>query len=211
LVNALIFHNKDLSMGFNELRPGIVHRIDKDTSGVIVVAKDNSTHLKLSEQFKAKTVHRVYRAVVYAGPVRNEGRIETKLARHPNDRKKFASLTKDSKSQSGKRAVTHFTVKARHPSGLALIECRLETGRTHQIRVHMSEMGCAIVNDPIYGNPKRQNQLKSEALRRLILESNRLALHAAELGFVHPTNGRTMLFKSESPAELAALFEIFKT
>lgn len=211
MVNALIFHRKDLSLGFNELRPGVVHRIDKDTSGVIVFAKNNSAHLKLAEQFKLKTVHRIYRTVVYGSPARNEGRIESRLARDPHERKRFASVKRDAPSAFGKRAVTHFTVKARHPSGLSLIECRLETGRTHQIRVHLSEMGCAIVNDPIYGQPKRFNQLKSDILRRIVMESKRLALHACELGFVHPATGKQMLFKSESPPELDALFEIFKT
>jgi 23S rRNA pseudouridine1911/1915/1917 synthase len=119
-------------------------------------------------------------------------------------------VAKGDDGTAGKRAVTHFTVKARHPSGLALVECRLETGRTHQIRVHLAEMGCAIVNDPIYAQPRRQNQLRSEVLRRLLNASGRLALHAAELGFVHPAHGKPVLFKSEESAELGPLFDIFK-
>ncbi len=181
LVHALLFHTKNLSMGFNELRPGIVHRLDKDTSGLLVIAKTDHAHKALAEQFKAHTVKRRYWAIVHSTPRLASGVITTFLNRHPSDRKKYASSTK------GKKAVTHYRVLKTH-GAFSLLECRLETGRTHQIRVHLSEMGHPLVGDVIYG---RKEKFKS-----------RLGLHAFELGFEHPLSGEGMNFKSQWPKDL---------
>jgi 23S rRNA pseudouridine1911/1915/1917 synthase len=199
LVNVLLGKFPDLSVGFHEQRPGIVHRLDKDTSGILVVAKTHQALENLAAQFKAKTVHRLYHALVYGKPAVSSGRIESFLARHPVHRKKFHSAAQ------GKRAVTHFRVLA-SARGLSLLECRLETGRTHQIRVHLSEKECPIVGDPIYGTPKRLKALSQE----LALEINALqgiGLHAFELGFNHPVTGEFLKFHEDWPENLLPLVQ----
>jgi 23S rRNA pseudouridine1911/1915/1917 synthase len=185
LVNILLHHVGRLSMGFSEHRPGIVHRLDRDTSGILVAAKNDLAHHGLAAQFRAKTAHRIYWAIVHGAPSPASGTYKTYLARHPRDRKRFASAA------AGKLAVTHYKVLQIAPpqQRLSWIQCRLETGRTHQIRVHLSEAGHPIFGDPIYGRRK-------EALR--------LALHACELGFTHPRRGDNLFFKVGWPEELAA-------
>lgn len=183
LVNILLHRVGRLSMGFNERRPGIVHRLDRDTSGILVAAKNDFAHTQLAAQFKAKTAHRVYWALVHGTPKRKDGTITTHLARHPADRKRFASAAR------GKRAVTHWRVLASH-GDLSWMRLQLETGRTHQIRVHLSEMGFPIVGDPIYGRRKE--------------DGVRLALHATELGFTHPRTGQTLAFSRVWPEPLAS-------
>ena len=207
LVNALVHHTADLSMGFGEKRPGIVHRLDRDTSGLIVIAKNDAAHKMLAEQFKKKTTHRVYWAVVYGDVKQESGRFESLLARHPKDRKRFASNAK-----SGKRAITHFTVVKKSPlKQLTLVKLQLETGRTHQIRVHLSEAGHPIVGDIVYGGSKgvsgRTKTLKSSDLVKYIESMPRFALHAAELGFVHPRTKEELKFTSEWPSDLKPLLE----
>lgn len=202
LVNALIHYTDDLSMGFHEKRPGIVHRLDKETSGLLVIAKDNSTHENLAQQFQKKSVHRIYEALVFGHLKQPSGRIETLLARHPTQRKKFAST-----QNKGKKAITHYQVlKEFHD--LSLLQLRLETGRTHQIRVHLSEMGHPIVGDDTYGGVKRAKNLKSVRLRKFIQDMNRIALHAKELGFCHPEKEEQLMFQAPWPTDMSEIFEL---
>ncbi len=184
LVNILLHHTSDLSMGFGENRPGIVHRIDRDTSGILVVAKTDSAHRALAAQFQEKTVHRIYWTVVAGVPAKASGTIQTHLLRHPSDRKRFAST----KTGKGKLAVTHFKVRKK-ASDCSWVECKLETGRTHQIRVHMTELGHPILGDAIYGGKFKK-------------AAPRLALHACELGFEHPRTGEQMFFQLPWPEDL---------
>lgn len=206
LVNALIHHTTDLSMGLNEQRPGIVHRIDKDTSGLLVVAKNNHSHQHLAAQFKAKTTHRIYHALTFQTPNPLEGSIESHLVRHPKDRKRFASegIVANPK---GKWAKTHYKVLGVHPTGIALVRCQLETGRTHQIRVHLSEKHAPILGDWHYTSSGRLKNLKSNTLRGLIQSMTGIGLHAVELGFIHPRTGENMLFRAPWPDNLQPLVE----
>ena len=208
LVNALLHHTSNLSQGFNEQRPGLVHRIDKDTSGLLVIAKNEEAQRFIAVQFQAKTTHRVYRALVFGKFVSPSGKIESYLRRHPDDRKRVASTPlRDDGTSDGKRAVTHYKVIQYHPTGFSLVELKLETGRTHQIRVHLSEMGHPILGDEIYGASKRLKSLKSVHLRKMIEELPRFALHAMELGFVHPRTKETLKFRAPWPADLMPLIE----
>jgi len=181
IVNALLSHCDNLSGINGVMRPGIVHRIDKDTSGIIVIAKNNEAHVSLSEQLKEHSITRCYSALV-EGRVKNEkGTIETLIGRNPKDRKEMAVVTR-----SGKRAVTHYTVLEQFEN-YTLIEARLETGRTHQIRVHMAHIGHPIVGDPVYGYKKQR------------FETNGQLLHARILGFVHPRTGEYVEFEAPLP------------
>ena len=193
LVNALLAHCRDLRGIGGELRPGIVHRIDKDTSGLLVVAKDDATMNTLAAAFKAHTIERVYDALVIGKPPGPDGRIDTLYGRDPRERKKFSSRVR-----TGKRAVTNWRVVERF-AGAARIEARLETGRTHQVRVHLAALGCALLGDRTYGNPPRDL-----ALRAIGERLGRQALHARVLGFVHPATGERMTFESEPPPDLRA-------
>ncbi len=170
LVNALLYHCGDSLSGINgQLRPGIVHRIDRDTSGLIIAAKNDKAHLALAEQLQDHSLARVYEAVVYGNFKEDEGTVDAPIGRHPVDRKKMAIDRKD-----GRRAVTHWTVLGRYP-GYTHIQCRLETGRTHQIRVHMASIGHPLVGDPVYGgNHKGLPGLTGQCL------------HARKLRFIHP-------------------------
>ncbi len=196
LVNALLFHTKNLSMK-NEQRPGIVHRLDKETSGLLVIAKNDISHEKLSQQFRDKTTHRVYYALVCGSISKKNGIVQSFLARHPSNRKKYASVksnnriitTFSEKIVQGKWAVTKFE-KISQASGMTYVKLKLETGRTHQIRVHLSEMGHCLVGDIAYGY---------SAQKATVQNLNRFYLHAAELGFVHPKTNETLLFKVSWP------------
>lgn len=208
LVNALLHHTSSLSQGFNEQRPGLVHRIDKDTSGLLVIAKNEEAQRFIAMQFQAKTTHRVYRALVFGKFVNPSGKIESYLRRHPDDRKRVASTPlRDDGTSDGKRAVTHYKVIQYHQTGFSLVELKLETGRTHQIRVHLSEMGHPILGDETYGASKRLKALKSVHLRKMIEGLPRFALHAMELGFVHPRTKETMRFRAPWPNDLLPLIE----
>jgi 23S rRNA pseudouridine1911/1915/1917 synthase len=190
LVNALLHHCGDALPGVGgERRPGIVHRLDKDTSGVMVVAKDEPTLVALQVLFHGHDLERRYLALV-EGVVPERGSFKTKYGRDPRDRKKFSS-----KVESGKRAVTHWTVKERLP-GATLIEARLETGRTHQIRVHFKDAGHPVVGDQTYARPPRDAKLR-EVARTL----GRQALHAHVLGFKHPRTGVYHEWRSLVPAD----------
>lgn len=198
LVNALLFHTRELSMK-NEMRPGIVHRIDKETSGLLVVAKNDRAHEKLSQQFKNKTTHRIYYALLDGLLPKITGTCKSYLARHTQDRKKFASVRENNRIitepdltiANAKWAVTHFT-KLAHHSNMSYVKLKLETGRTHQIRVHMGELGHSIIGDTLYGYSIKKKK---------DLSLDRFYLHAAELGFVHPSTSESMLFKAAWPAQ----------
>ncbi len=179
LVNALLYHCKDLSSINGVKRPGIVHRIDKDTSGLIMVAKNDNAHNFLAEQLKDKTAHRVYVALVHGNVHVKKGIINAPIGRDPKSRIKMA-VVKD-----GKDAVTEFTV-LNYYKDFTLIECRLKTGRTHQIRVHMSYIGYPLVGDPLYGPRK-------------LRYGDKQYLHAKELSFVHPTTKQTVTFTTDMP------------
>ena len=179
LVNALMYHCKDSLSGINgEIRPGIVHRIDKDTSGLLVVAKNDFAHEHLARQFKEHSINRVYNAIVYGNVKNDEGDIDAPIGRHKTDRKKFCVTPVNSKN-----AFTHYKVLERL-NGYTLIEAKLKTGRTHQIRVHMQSIGHPLAGDPVYG-PKS-----------VIKELDGQALHAGTIGFIHPSTNQYIEFNS---------------
>ena len=190
LVNALLYHCRGRLSGVGgAIRPGIVHRIDKDTSGLLVVAKDDLTHQGLSEQMAVHAIHRVYHAVVYGNIRQDTGTIEAPIGRDPRDRKRMAVTP-----GQGKRACTHWQVLERF-GRFTLLACRLETGRTHQIRVHMAHIGHPLAGDPVYGP------------RSVIRDLQGQCLHAKELGFRHPVTGQEMRFDSPLPAYFTTFLE----
>lgn len=190
LVNALLHHCKDLS-GINGVaRPGIVHRIDKDTSGIIVVAKNDAAHNDLARQFKEHTIKREYFAILEGRMGKDEGTVDAPLARHAKDRLKYAVI------QGGKRAVTHYQTIEVYNS-CSLVKCNLETGRTHQIRVHMAFISHPLLGDTVYG------------LKRQKLVNDGQALHAKNLGFIHPTTKEYVEFTSQLPVYFKELIRKF--
>ena len=200
LVNALLHHCRGQLSGIGGVaRPGIVHRIDKDTSGLLVVAKSDAAHEGLARQFADHSIERAYLAVVGGHPVPSAGTVSGAIGRSRYDRKKMAMVEARGESGRGKHAVTHYKTLERLDSS-ALVECRLETGRTHQVRVHMSSIGHALLGDPTYGRPPAR-------LRPLLnqLHFARQALHAAVLGFIHPLTGEEMRFESALPADFREL------
>ena len=178
-------------------RPGIVHRIDKDTSGLLVVAKANIAHEGLARQFAAHSIDRRYLAIVKGVPKTKEGTVDAPLARSAANRKKIAIV----EGSRGKRAVTHWK-RVNVLRDAALVECRLETGRTHQVRVHMASIGHPLIGDPVYG---RSGKTHGKLLKEL--QFHRQALHAAELGFVHPVTKHRMSFSSPMPSDMQELFK----
>lgn len=203
LVNALLYHCQELAMGFNEQRPGIVHRLDKDTSGVLVVAKNDFAHEALAQQFRARTIHRLYWALALGDVRPTQGTIRSYLARHPTQRLRFASL-KNSEN-SGKLAITHYSLKKKFSNGISLLHCRLETGRTHQIRVHLSELNCPLLGDRLYGSNVKTKNIKNLELREMVQKLARVGLHAAELGFIHPRSKEKVAFSAPWPDDLLAI------
>src|SRR6185503_204062 len=199
LVNALLAHCGDSLSGIGGVRrPGIVHRLDKDTSGVMVVAKNDATHHGLSKLFAAHDLTRIYQALVWGAPKAKGGTIDAPIARHPVDRKRMAV-----RQTSGKRAVTEYWLEKRFGPPLtpiaSLMGAKLHTGRTHQVRVHMAHLGCPVVGDPVYG--RRRNSAGPLSLKSF----GRQALHAAILEFRHPRTGREMTFATELPHDMAKL------
>ena len=197
LVNALLHHCAGRLSGIGGVaRPGIVHRIDKDTSGLLVAAKTDVAHEGLSAQFARHSIHRAYHAIVAGIPNPSAGSVDAPLARSSANRQKMAIVAEG----RGKRAVTHYRLLTPLREA-ALVECRLETGRTHQVRVHMASLGHPLLGDPAYGRtrPAHRETLKS-------LNFSRQALHAAELGFVHPVSKENLSFKSAIPSDMQELF-----
>ncbi len=197
LVNALL-HHAAVRGGSDPIRPGIVHRLDKDTSGVMVVAKTPAAHERLVEMFQAHLLERAYLAIVRGRPPAAIT-YETLHGRHPSNRKKFSST-----GDRGKRAVTHLeSIEVLH--GSTLVRCRLETGRTHQIRVHLSDHGHAVLGDPLYGR-----SIGDPVLRRAGQELGRQALHAALLAFKHPITGEAMRFETEPPDDFSRMLRTLR-
>ncbi len=197
MVNALLHHCAGQLSGIGGVaRPGIVHRIDKDTSGLIVAAKHDRAHEGLAKQFKAHSIDRRYLAIVAGRPLTGSGRVEARLGRSSADRKKMAVVG----GEAGKHAITHWRLLEPLREA-ALVECRLETGRTHQVRVHMASIGHPLLGDPVYG--------RARAVHRPILETlgfRRQALHATRLGFIHPVTGHALSFDSAMPDDMQELF-----
>jgi 23S rRNA pseudouridine1911/1915/1917 synthase len=197
LVNALLHHCRGRLSGIGGVaRPGIVHRIDKDTSGLLVVAKTDRAHEGLARQFAAHSIERRYLAICNGIPNPPSGTIDAPLARSPQNRKKVAIVEGD----RGKRAVTHYRL-LQPLKDAALVECQLETGRTHQVRVHMASIGHALLGDPVYGRTRPSHR---EILKELGF--NRQALHAAVIGFVHPVDRKNCRFESKIPNDMQRLF-----
>ncbi|MEW8978651.1 MAG: RluA family pseudouridine synthase [Symbiobacterium sp.] len=189
LVHAVLDKVEDLEGIGGELRPGIVHRLDKDTTGLLVVAKTERAMASLQEQIREHRARRIYWALVHGNNMPDTGRIEAPIGRHPKDRKRMAVNTK-----TGREAVTWFRVLERY-RGYALLECQLETGRTHQIRVHLSFIGHPVVSDPLYGTRKPHLGMPPQAL------------HARQLGFFHPVTGQWMEFTVDPPADMMAVIQ----
>jgi len=207
LVNALLYHCKGSLSGIGGVkRPGIVHRIDKETSGLLIVAKHDKAHNGLAEQFAAHTIERKYTAICKGHPRPPSGRIEGNIARHPVDRKRMAVS-----ANNGKWAATHYRSLTSFSQGgtpLATeIECELETGRTHQVRVHMAHMGHALVGDPVYAKSGKLSSSIKGPVRTALLSFNRQALHARSLGFDHPISGEHFKFESNLPYDMKALLQ----
>jgi 23S rRNA pseudouridine1911/1915/1917 synthase len=189
LVNALLYHCRDLSGIGGVLRPGIVHRLDKNTSGLLVTAKNDFAHQALAGQFKAKKIFKQYLALVH-GVIRQEGgAIEAKVGRHPKHRKKMAVIGSFETKVKGREALTYFKVLERFRN-YTLVEITLKTGRTHQIRVHLTSIGHSIVGDPTYGHRKEEFKMSGQLL------------HAGKLGFVHPRSGKYLEFSQEIPKDM---------
>ena len=226
LVNALLFHCADSLSGIGgEKRPGIVHRIDKDTSGLLVVAKNDRAHHGLAEQFERHSVERYYRAICFGVPDANDPRVRgvrgvnfeagnimkitTHLARHKTDRQRQAVFF-----EGGRHAVTRVRIVEKYgqPESVTLVECWLETGRTHQIRVHMAHTGHGLIGDPVYGGKRK---LSPKSIRPAVIEAinafPRQALHAAVLGFKHPSTGELMQFEADIPDDMADLIAQLQT
>ena len=201
LVNAILHHCDDLSGIGGVIRPGIVHRLDKDTSGVLLVAKNDETHRHLSEQFREHRVKKTYKALVFGSPVEEEGTITLPVGRHPEDRKKMST-----RSRRGKEAVTRWRVAGRYGE-TTLLDVDIETGRTHQIRVHLSSMGHPVVGDRVYGGGGRLKSIRDQALRARLSAMPRQALHAWRIAFSHPVDKREMEFVAPLPEDMRHLMD----
>jgi 23S rRNA pseudouridine1911/1915/1917 synthase len=199
LVNALLFHVKDLSGVGGEIRPGIVHRLDKDTSGVMIIAKNDEAHRGLTAAWNTDRVRKEYLALVYGTPSPDRGTIEAPIGRDPRDRKRMAVVA------SGRRAVTEYELRERLRA-VSLVRCRLRTGRTHQIRVHLKHIGHPIVGDPVYSGPQWRG-IPDKKVQKALSSFGRQALHAERITFPHPRSGEVMTFTAPLPQDLASLLE----
>jgi 23S rRNA pseudouridine1911/1915/1917 synthase len=199
LANALAHHFNQLSSAAGRIRPGIVHRIDKDTSGLLVVAKNDFAHERLSEQFQLRRVLKIYYALVYGQVSPESGEINERIGRSPHHRTRMAVL----KGGAGREALTRYEVEKRYDE-FTLLRVRIKTGRTHQIRVHLAHIGHPVAGDSTYG-PGRETSIKNAQARRAIRSLGRAFLHAARLGFEHPRSGKQLEFDSRLPAELESV------
>jgi 23S rRNA pseudouridine1911/1915/1917 synthase len=202
LVNALLFQVKDLSGIGGELRPGIVHRLDKDTSGVMVIAKNDETHRALTAAWNTDRVRKEYLALVYGTPSQPRGTIDAPIARDPRDRKRMAVVP------TGRRAVTDYEVveRLRHAS---LLRCSLRTGRTHQIRVHLKHLGHPIIGDPVYSGPQWKG-IPDKRVQKAIASADRQMLHAFRIAFPHPRTGDGVRFQVDVAADFASLLAVLR-
>jgi 23S rRNA pseudouridine1911/1915/1917 synthase len=206
LVNALLHHFRQLSGAGGELRPGIVHRLDRQTSGLMIVAKNDAAHQKLAEAFAARRVKKTYIALVHGWPKNESGTIAAAISR---DRVRRTRMT--TRARSGRQALSHYQVRKKFetPWGkFALVEIKIETGRTHQIRVHLASIGHPVAGDTLYGAPREIKPAKCDATGSRSLSRN--FLHAARIEFEHPTSGKKMSFESELPAELAEFLQMLR-
>jgi 23S rRNA pseudouridine1911/1915/1917 synthase len=204
LVNALLYHCKDLAGINGVLRPGIVHRLDKDTSGVMVVAKEDEAFHHLTQQFRSRTVEKVYLALVFGRFEANEGLIDSAIGRHPSERKRMSTRTR-----KGRAAVTRWK-KVEEFDGCTLLEIFPQTGRTHQIRVHLSSIGHPVLGDPLYGRKSRPGTIHDPVLKACVKRLNRQALHARRLGFTHPRTGERVQFVSPIPEDMKEVLEVLQ-
>jgi 23S rRNA pseudouridine1911/1915/1917 synthase len=204
MVNAILHHCRNLSGIGGILRPGIVHRLDKGTSGLLVVAKSDEAHQGLAGQFKRHEVRKTYKALAYGNPKEDEGVIDVPVGRHPFDRKKMST-----RSRQSKEAITRWRVHERFGMA-AMLDVDIVTGRTHQIRVHLSSLGYPVVGDSAYGNPKRADTVHNTFIRSKLKAMKRQALHAARIGFVHPVTSQDMVFTSPLPNDMAQLADFLR-
>ena len=205
LVNALLAHCTDLSGIGGVERPGIVHRLDKDTSGILVVAKTDVVHRGLSVQFERHSITRQYAAVVCGTPANTTGTIDARIARSRRDRRRMTTV-----ETHGRHAVTHYEVLERYPQ-FALVQLTLETGRLHQIRVHLQHIGHPVAGDAVYGGEQRAlNDANTAALKQTLAQLKRQALHARLLGFVHPTTGEKLTFSAPMPKDMQRVVDALR-
>lgn len=210
LVNALLAHCGDQLSGIGGVkRPGIVHRLDKETSGLMVVAKNDAAHHGLSEQLSSRKLKRVYQAIVWGVPSPAAGRVETQIGRSKTNRQKMAVL-----QTGGKEAVTDYKILENYKMTASMVECRLQTGRTHQIRVHMAHIGHWLVGDPVYGKASVRKFLRlnkeDETLTGALMDFPRQALHAAALEFIHPISENRVALTAPLPLDMAALVKLLR-
>ena len=213
LVNALLHYCKGNLSGIGGVqRPGIVHRLDKETSGLMVVAKNDMAHQGLSDQLQDRTLSRIYKAFVWRAPVVIKGSVDMPIGRDTSNRIKMGIMMK-----TGRESVTHYHVRDKYDEAVGMVECKLETGRTHQIRVHMQHIRHPLIGDPLYGLPDQEGTaiLKrsgyEDDIIKQIMAFKRQALHAAEIGFIHPNSGEEMRFKCDMPADLQNIENCLKT
>ena len=209
LVNALLHHVRDLSGIGGELRPGIVHRLDRDTTGVLLVAKTDLAHASLSRQMKKRSLRKEYLALAAGFPRVRKGEVAFPVGRDPRDRKKMKAFRNSEVAPAGAReARTLYEIEREWPEiRMALLRCRLVTGRTHQIRVHLAQAGLPVVGDPVYGRP-RYDKVRGADVRRALQEFPRQALHAERLGLRHPATNEEMEIVAPIPADLSALIAL---
>jgi 23S rRNA pseudouridine1911/1915/1917 synthase len=197
LVNALLFHVRDLSGIGGELRPGIVHRLDKDTSGVMVIAKHDESHRRLTDAWGTDAIRKEYLAIVYGMPKATSGTIDAPIGRDPRDRVKMAIVA------GARHAITDYSV-AEQLKHASLLRCRIRTGRTHQIRVHLKSIGHPIIGDPLYSGPQWRG-IPDKKLQKVLASFSRQALHAARITLPHPRTGESMTFEAPMPADMQTL------
>jgi len=204
LVNALLYHCKDRAGINGSIRPGIVHRLDKGTSGVMVVAKDDQAYHQLTKQFKNRTVEKSYLAIVYGKFSQDTGVINAPIGRHLSQRKRMSTRTR-----KGREAITHWRVMERL-NGFTLLEIFPHTGRTHQIRVHLSSIGHPLLGDPLYGRKGKPGAFGDPLFRELVRRMNRQALHSHRLGFIHPRTGERVSFISPIPEDMSKILSFLR-